>query len=60
MTDDPEHNRDKRPVPGEKHNAQGEHEGVAHSPEDFDVMNPQKQVPGDGVPKPRPASPKDS
>ena len=32
---------EKLPDPGQKHNAQGDHAGVAHRPEEFDVMNPE-------------------
>ena len=56
MTDDPKHKGEKPPTPGEKHNAQGDHEGVAHSPEEFDAMNPQKQVPTAGMPEVQPKS----
>jgi hypothetical protein len=29
--------------PGRRQNAQGDHEGSAHSPDEFDALNPQKQ-----------------
>lgn len=32
----------KRADPGKRQNAQGDHAGAPHSPEEFDVMNPQK------------------
>lgn len=39
--------REKRTPPAHRQNAQGDHEGSAHSPEAFDRMNPQEQ--GDGM-----------
>lgn len=37
--------KEKRPEPKERRNAQGDHAGGAHSPDEFDAMNPEKQVP---------------
>ncbi len=45
-------------TPGPRQNAQGDHEGSAHSPDEFDVMNPKKQdnqKPKAGSPPRRPA-----
>lgn len=47
MANEPKQAREKRPDPGERRNAQGDHEGSAHRPEEFDVMNPAKQGLGD-------------
>ncbi|WP_209427960.1 hypothetical protein [Pararhodobacter sp. SW119] len=43
MANNPKPAKEKRPDPGQRQNAQGDHAGSAHSPEEFDVMNPQKQ-----------------
>lgn len=43
MVNDPKRTEGNRMDPGKRHNAQGDHAGSAHSPEEFDVMNPQKQ-----------------
>ena len=51
MANKPEHARKKRADPGQRQNAQGDHEGSPHSPEEFDVMNPQKQGLGEGKPE---------
>lgn len=48
MANEPKHAEEKRSEPGRRQNAQGDHEGSAHSPEEFDVMNPQKQGLGEG------------
>lgn len=47
MANRPKAAREKRSDPPKRQNAQGDHEGSAHSPEEFDVMNPQKQGRGD-------------
>lgn len=44
MANDPKHAKEKRADPGQRRNAQGDHEGSAHSPDEFDAKNPQKQV----------------
>ncbi len=44
MPNEPEHAKEKRPPHRERHNAQDDHEGAAHRPEEFDSKNPQKQV----------------
>jgi len=43
MPNEPKPAREKRTDPGPRQNAQGDHEGSAHSPDEFDTMNPQKQ-----------------
>ncbi|TGD63980.1 hypothetical protein EYC08_11095 [Tabrizicola sp. WMC-M-20] len=48
MPNEPKAAKQKRPPPPDRQNAQGDHEGSAHSPDEFDVMNPQKQGVGDG------------
>lgn len=50
--------KDKLDQPGRRENAQGEHEGSRHDPEEFDVMNPQKQ--GIGTQRKGPGSKKPS
>ena len=44
MPNEPKHAKEKRPPHRERHNGQGDHEGAAHSPKEFDTKNPQKQV----------------
>lgn len=46
MPNEPKKAKEKRNEPEERHNAQGDHEGSAHNPEEFEVMTPQKQKPG--------------
>ena len=43
MANEPKHAKEKRTAPAHRQNAQGDHEGSAHTPDEFDVMNPQKQ-----------------
>lgn len=43
MPNEPKHAKEKRPPTPDRQNAQGDHEGSEHSPDEFDVMNPQKQ-----------------
>lgn len=43
MPNDPKSAKEKRTDPGPRQNAQGDHEGSAHTPDKFDVMNPQMQ-----------------
>ncbi|MFN3844892.1 MAG: hypothetical protein ACK4RZ_03585 [Paracoccaceae bacterium] len=47
MPNEPGHAKEKRAPHTRRQNAQGDHEGSAHDPEEFDVMNPQKQAPPD-------------
>ena len=42
MPNEPKHGKEKRTPPDKRQNAQGDHEGSAHTPDEFDVMNPQK------------------
>jgi hypothetical protein len=35
--------KEKRPEPGRRQNAQGDHEGSPHNPDAFDALNPNKQ-----------------
>ncbi len=51
MPNEPKHAKEKRVEPEKRQNAQGDHEGSAHSPDEFDALNPQKQGLGDGKPK---------
>jgi hypothetical protein len=46
MANDPKGAAEKRTEPAKRQNAQGDHEGSPHRPEEFDAANPQKQVPG--------------
>ena len=43
-----DHARKDRVKPGERENAKGDHAGSAHTPDEFDALNPQKQGPGTG------------
>lgn len=53
MANEPRPAQEKRSPPQHRKNAQGDHEGSAHRPEEFDGVNPQKQGLGDaGKPKP--------
>ena len=36
--------KEKRSDPGPRQNAKGDHEGSAHRPEEFAIVNPQKQA----------------
>jgi hypothetical protein len=45
MPNEPRPAARKRTPPTERRNAQADHEGSPHRPEEFDVMNPAKQVP---------------
>lgn len=51
MPNEPKHAKEKRAEPGPRRNAKGDHEGSAHNPEEFDVLNPEKQ--GVGGEKPQ-------
>lgn len=44
MPNQPDAAKEKRSEPQRRPNAQGDHEGSAHTPDEFDAMNPQKQV----------------
>ena len=46
MPNEPGKAREKRDVPKERKNAQDDHEGSAHTPDEFDVMNPARQKSG--------------
>lgn len=46
MPNEPEKAREKRNAPKKRQNAQGDHEGSAHDPAEFDVINPARQKPG--------------
>jgi hypothetical protein len=43
MANEPKRAKEKGSEPGKRQNAQGDHEGAAHGPDDFDDLNPQKQ-----------------
>lgn len=43
MPNEPKHAKEKRTRPKHRKTAQGDHEGSAHSHEEFDVVNPQRQ-----------------
>ncbi len=58
MPNEPRHAKEKRAPTPDRQNAQVDHEGSAHSPDEFDVMNPQKQ--GLGEKKTDRTSPKPS
>lgn len=42
MPNEPEPAKKKRSPPKERRNAQNDHEGSPHSPDEFDDQNPQK------------------
>ncbi len=44
MPNEPKPAAEKRPRTERRENDQGDHEGSAHTPDEFDVMNPEKQV----------------
>lgn len=46
MPNEPKPAREKRSPPARRPNAQDDPEGSAHSPDEFDALNPAKQVPG--------------
>lgn len=43
MPNAPDHAREKRPPTPKRHNAQGDHEGSSHDPEEFTKPDPQKR-----------------
>lgn len=45
MPNEPRPAAEKRSPPPKRHNAQDDHEGSAHRPEEFDVMNPATDTP---------------
>ena len=47
MPNELKHAKEKRSPPEKRQNAQGDHEGSAHTTDEFDAMNPQKQGLGD-------------
>lgn len=44
MPNEPRPAAKKRTPPADRQNAQGDHEGSPHRPEEFDQLNPAKQV----------------
>lgn len=54
MPNSPEPAARKRAAPTDRQNAQDDHEGSPHRPEEFDEANPAKQVPGVRAPKETP------
>lgn len=51
MPNEPQHAKEKRTEPEQRRNAQGDHEGSAHTPQEFDTMNPEQQGLGDQAAK---------
>lgn len=47
MPNEPKAAARKRTPPTDRQNAQDDHEGSPHGPEEFDLANPAKQVPSD-------------
>jgi len=45
MPNEPKPAAEKRTPPTERQNDQGDHEGSPHRPEEFDSVNPARQVP---------------
>lgn len=56
MPNDPKAAKEKRTPPKSRQNAQDDHEGSAHTPDEFDVMNPQAQGLAKTPPKKTPAA----
>lgn len=54
MANEPKPAAEKRADPGERRNAQGDHEGAPHRPEAFDPLNPARAVPPGSGPDARP------
>ncbi len=54
MPNAPKKAKEKRNEPHKRHNAQGDHEGGAHGPEEFEVMKPEPQSPKADPSKPPP------
>ena len=50
MPNEPEPAARKRTPPTDRRNAQGDQEGSPHRPEEFDQLNPAKQVPAKKAP----------
>lgn len=50
MPNEPQHAKEKRAKTENRQNAQDDHEGSAHSPDEFDAMNPQTQGLGEAKP----------
>lgn len=44
MPNEPGPAAEKRTPPAKRQNAQGDHEGSAHDPSEFDAMNPKKAL----------------
>lgn len=57
MANESKQAKERRAEPKRRQNAQDDHEGSAHDPAEFDVMNPQKQTAPDKEP-PKAASDK--
>jgi hypothetical protein len=55
--DRPDTAREKLSEPGRRENAQNDHAGTRHSPDEFDTMNPQKQGLSDVRPSGKPGKP---
>ncbi|RDW13744.1 hypothetical protein [Paracoccus thiocyanatus] len=51
MTREHATDKDNPATDPERQNAQGKHEGVPHRPEEFDAVNPAKQVRHPAVPR---------
>lgn len=49
MPNEPKPAAEKRTPPTDRQNAQGDHEGSPHRPEEFDALNPAKQVTRSGT-----------
>jgi len=59
MANDPKAAREMRDAPEKRQNAQGDHEGSAHSPDEFKVTKQNKPGTGEGKPSRRPEAPSD-
>lgn len=47
MPNEPEKSKDKRGTRPPRENAQDDHEGSSHKPDEFDTMNPARQPPAE-------------
>lgn len=58
MPNKPKAAKEKRAEPVRRHNAQDDHEGGAHSPDEFNAMDPDKQGADAAKPDRPPAPPR--
>lgn len=56
MPNEPKPAKEKRSEPVQRQNAQDDHEGSAHSPDEFEVMKPETNAPKGKRPEKSPAT----